>query len=215
MVILTKKYSWDQIHPKVEGWGSCLYSREKTCVQASTDTHSLLGYNLIATASMDTDQVLPSCCSHTCLLSATWIRKIKALINLGFPFKTNSMLPFIFLHSIWSLVRLLTVPLNYTVGPRLSPSSLQSSLLNKKPGASGPTGVPSSNDTVHKCTHACIYSKKKPKTIIRQNLQNDSKFTFSVITVRYELSSMCCSGFGYKLSFLILMLFIDLPFFQL
>lgn len=149
MVILKKNYSWDQIHQKVEGWCSCLYSREKTGVQASTDTHSLLGYSLIATAPMDTDQVLPSCCSHTCLLSATWMWKIKALINLGcsFPFKTNSMLPLIYLHSIWSLVRLLTVPLNYTVGPRLSPSSFPSSLLNKKPGASGPTSVPSSNGT--------------------------------------------------------------------
>lgn len=77
-------------------------------------THSLLGYSLIDTAPLDIDQVLPSCCSHTCLLWATWLERIKALINLGcsFPFKTSPPLALICLHCIWSLVRLLTAPLN-------------------------------------------------------------------------------------------------------
>lgn len=42
-------------------------------VQASTNkhTHTLLSSTLIDGAPLDTDQVLPSCYSHTCLLSAT------------------------------------------------------------------------------------------------------------------------------------------------
>lgn len=106
------------------------------CASEHWHTHSLLGYGLIDTAPLDVDQVLPSCCSHTCLLAATWLGRIKALINLGyrFPFKTSPPLALICLHRIWSLVRLLTAPLNYTVGPDEVRPNYRPLYLTKGPG---------------------------------------------------------------------------------
>lgn len=108
-------YSWNEVNQEGEGLVQVSLLKGKgRCASKHWHTHSLLGYSSIDTAPLDIDQVLPSCCLHTCLLSATWLRNLKALINLGcsFPFKTSPPLALICLHCIWSLVRLLTAPLN-------------------------------------------------------------------------------------------------------